>query len=139
MNELKHEERLEKDPEFLQDYMKASIVEDIYQAMEEERISKSQLAERLGKSRQYVGRVLNETANFTLKSIARIAAALERDVVLRLKAYTEVVEIKEFIHPQEYWTHFKSKSIGQLKELSEKEYSENTGIQIIKVKVDDPA
>ena len=101
MSELKHEDRLEKDPEFLQDYVKASIVEDIFQVMEEEGISKSQLAERLGKSRQYVGRVLNESANFTIDTISNIAAALERDVVLRLKTYTEVVEIKEFVHPHE--------------------------------------
>lgn len=101
MSELKKRERLEKDPEFLQEYMKASIVGDIIQAMEEEGISKSQLAERLGKSRQYVGRVLNETANFTIDSISKIAAALERDVVLRLKTYTEVVEIKEFDNPHE--------------------------------------
>ena len=100
-NELKHRARLEKDPKFLQEYMKASIVEDIIQAMDEEGLSKSQLAERLGKSRQYVGRVLNESANFTIDSISKIAAALERDVVLRLKTYTEVVEIKEFVHPHE--------------------------------------
>jgi len=101
MSELKKRERLEKDPEFLQEYMKATIVGDIFRAMEEEGISKSQLAERLGKSRQYVGRVLNETANFTIDSISKIAVALERDVILRLKTYSEVVEIKEFIHPQE--------------------------------------
>jgi len=73
MNELKHGERLEKDPEFLQEYMVASIVEDILQVMDEEGISKSQLAKRLGKSRQYVGRVLNETANFTIKSVATVS------------------------------------------------------------------
>ena len=101
MNELEHRERLEKDPDFLAGYMKATLVGDIFQAMEEEGISKSQLAERLGKSRQYVGRVLNETANFTIDSISKIAAALERDVVLRLKSYTEVVEIKEFVDPHE--------------------------------------
>lgn len=101
MNESKKRERLEKDPEFLQEYMKATIVGDIFQAMDEEGLSKSQLAERLGKSRQYVGRVLNESANFTIDSISKIAAALERDVVLRLKSYTEVVEIKEFVDPHE--------------------------------------
>ncbi|NOQ23528.1 MAG: helix-turn-helix domain-containing protein [Candidatus Aegiribacteria sp.] len=139
MSELKERLRLEKDPEFLQEYMVANIVEDILQSMDEEGISKSQLAKRLGKSRQYVGRVLNETANFTIKSVARIAAALGKDVVLRLKSYTEVVEIKEFVHPQEYWDHFKSSSDMKFKEFSEKEYSEDTGIQTIKVKAEEPA
>jgi hypothetical protein len=46
-------------------------------------------------------KIRTQSANFTIDSISKIAAALERDVVLRLKTYTEVVEIKEFVHPRE--------------------------------------
>lgn len=86
----------ESDPEFLAEYMKGSLVADIFQAMEEKALNKSQLAERLGKSRQYVGRVLNETANFTIDSIAQISTALEMDVVLRLKKPTDVAIIRPY-------------------------------------------
>lgn len=75
---------LENDPEFVADYMKGQITEDILLAMEEKGINKSQLAERMGKSRQYIGRILNETANFTFETIAKIACALDRKIEARI-------------------------------------------------------
>ncbi|MCD6589493.1 MAG: helix-turn-helix transcriptional regulator, partial [Candidatus Fermentibacteraceae bacterium] len=90
----KKQARLEADPLFLVEYMKLTLTDDIFTVMEEESISKTELANRLGKSRQYVSRILNETANFTLDSIARIAAALEKDVVLRLMNYEDEVVIR---------------------------------------------
>ncbi len=60
----KKDSRLEADPLFLVEYMKATITSDIFTVMEEKSISKTELANRLGKSRQYVSRILNETANF---------------------------------------------------------------------------
>jgi transcriptional regulator with XRE-family HTH domain len=97
--------RLEADPLFLVEYMKATITSDIFTVMEEESISKTELANRLGKSRQYVSRILNETANYTLDSIAKIAAALKRDVALRLLSYEDEMVIRPFIKQQEYWFH----------------------------------
>lgn len=104
MNDMK-DQRLEADPLFLVEYMKATITSDIFTVMEEESISKTELAQRLGKSRQYVSRILNETANFTLDSVARIAAALKKDVVLRLVDYEDEVVIRPFIKQEEYWFH----------------------------------
>ena len=101
----KKDTRLEEDPLFLVEYMKATITSDIYTVMEKESISKTELAKRLGKSRQYVSRILNETANFTLDSVAKIAAALQKDVVLRLMNYEDEVVIKPFIKQDEYWFH----------------------------------
>ena len=101
----KKDSRLEADPLFLVEYMKATITSDIFTVMEEESISKTELANRLGKSRQYVSRILNETANFTLDSIARIAAALEKDVVLRLMNYEDEVVIRPFVKQEDYWFH----------------------------------
>lgn len=90
--------RLEEDPEFLSDYLKGSFIADVFDVMEEEDINKNELARRLGTSRQYITKVLGEEDpnNFTIDSIARVAAALKRDVSLRLKKYNEVVEIKEY-------------------------------------------
>ncbi len=73
------------DPEFQAGYLKAAFVDDICAAMHEMNITKSALAERLGKSRQYVTRVLNESANFTIDSMAEIAAALGRQLTIRVQ------------------------------------------------------
>jgi len=70
----------ENDPEFVAGYLKDCLVRDVLMAMKEEGMNRHQLAERLGKSRQYVSRILNETANFTLQSVAELACALGRKV-----------------------------------------------------------
>ncbi|MBI2422802.1 MAG: helix-turn-helix transcriptional regulator [Candidatus Hydrogenedentes bacterium] len=89
----------ELDPEFVAAYLKTQFVEDIYGAMADRGIrSKSELAEHLGKSRQYVGRVLNETANFTLESLAEIACALGMRITLRMHkpgTYMAAVSVKD--------------------------------------------
>lgn len=74
----------DKDPDFIYEYLKGLFVADVYYAMDKQGINKKELAEKLGKSKQYVGRVLNETANFTLKSLAEIACALDMNVAARL-------------------------------------------------------
>lgn len=98
MAKNKTKRRLEEDPEFLAEYIKGSLVADIEEAMEQDEVNRTELAARLGSSKQYVSKVLNEEAlnNFTLDSIAKMAAALQRDVVLRLKRYDEIVEIVPF-------------------------------------------
>jgi transcriptional regulator with XRE-family HTH domain len=87
----------DKDPEFVTDYLKGQIVEDILSAMKENNISKAVLAQKLGKSKQYIGRILNETTNFTLKTIAEITCALNRKVVISLTKTNEI-----FIRDDEY-------------------------------------
>ena len=68
------------DPEFMADCLKGGIVEEILDAMREEDLTKSGLAAKLGKSRQYITRVLNETANLTINSLAEMACALNRKI-----------------------------------------------------------
>ena len=75
---------LDTDPEDVSDFLKMQFVEDILAAMAMRGISKAELARRLGKSRQYVGSVLNERANFTLDSMAQIACALGMRIGARL-------------------------------------------------------
>jgi transcriptional regulator with XRE-family HTH domain len=77
----------------LADYLRGTIANDICLAMEELEINANQLAKKLGKSRQYVGKLLNESSNFKLSTIASVAVALEREAVVRLKKSDEVVEI----------------------------------------------
>lgn len=84
---------LDKDPEFVADYLKASIVEEILEAMEESGVTRSDLAEMLGKTRQYVSRVLNENTNFTLRSIAEFSCALDRRVAIRFLEGSEQIRV----------------------------------------------
>lgn len=68
---------LERDPEFVADRLRADLVEDILASMRDRGMNKNQLAEKLGKSRQYVTRILNESDNFTLATVAQLACALD--------------------------------------------------------------
>jgi transcriptional regulator with XRE-family HTH domain len=74
----------DQDPEFVADFLKSQFVEWIYEAMEEKRINKNQLAAMLAKSRQYVGRILNETANFTIETMAEISCALGKKLEISM-------------------------------------------------------
>lgn len=75
---------LDADPAFVAAFLKAQFVEDILRAMEEQGLNKNTLARKLGKSRQYVGRLLNERSNFTVETLAEIACALNLRAAVRL-------------------------------------------------------
>lgn len=77
---------LRRDPGFLADYSKGLIVEDILRAMEAASLNRNTLAAKLGKSRQYVGKILNaeHRANFTLDSLAELSAALSVQLHVRM-------------------------------------------------------
>lgn len=51
------------------------------QAMEEQCITQSMLAERMGCSQQYVSNLLRGSSNMTLETIARIEDALNIDII----------------------------------------------------------
>ena len=76
---------VDKDRDFLEQSLKASFVEDICRILKEKGISQADFARKLGKSRQYVSRILNETANFTLGTLVDISLALDSEIVLRLE------------------------------------------------------
>lgn len=69
---------LHADPAFQADISKGLIVEDILHAMEEQGLNRNTLAAKLGKSRQYIGKILDEEkpANFTIDTLAELSAAL---------------------------------------------------------------
>jgi transcriptional regulator with XRE-family HTH domain len=64
--------------------LKHEISEIIYRAIDNEGVSKAELAVRLGTSRSYVTKMLQGTANFTLDSLSRIAEALNCEFRLDL-------------------------------------------------------
>ena len=63
-------------PELVSDYTKGKFIADIYSIMEKQGVSRTELAEKIGKSRQYVSRVLNENVNFTIDTLALFTCAL---------------------------------------------------------------
>jgi DNA-binding phage protein len=80
----KKAEALKSDPLYYAEYLKAEFAIAISNAMKEKKLNKNTLAEKLGLSRQYVGRVLNENANFTIETMAAFALALGKRVEIKL-------------------------------------------------------
>lgn len=83
----------DRDPEFVAGVLRAQFVEDAYRAMAETGLNKNALSQRLGKTRQYVGRILNESANFTFRTIAEIACALGWGINVRMLAPDERLSV----------------------------------------------
>lgn len=86
---------LEGAAEHIADTRKASFVEDVLRALDEEAIGKSELARRLGKNRQQLSHMLNEEKlnNFTIETMAEIAASLNRHLLVRLLSPNERVRV----------------------------------------------
>ena len=87
---------LDRNPKHVAETRKASVVEDILRALEEDEISRSELARRLDKSRQQLSYMLNEEKlnNFTIETMAEIATALDRHLLVRILNRDEQMDIR---------------------------------------------
>ena len=83
----KANQKLENDPDFLADVERSKFVNLALAAMEEKQINRSELARRIGKSRQYVQKLLDEDArvSFTLKTITNVLFALDKRLKLTVE------------------------------------------------------
>jgi len=86
---------LETSPQHVADTRKASFVEDVLRSLNEQGLTKSELARRLGKTRQQLNHMLNEKKlnNFTIETMAQISAALGTNLFVRMLASHEDVRI----------------------------------------------
>lgn len=77
---------LQDDPAFSADVLKGFFVNEMLAALEDRDESKAQLAERIGKTRQYVQKLFDEDrrVNFTVDTLCVIAHALGRRVHLHV-------------------------------------------------------
>lgn len=81
--------------------LKVELAEQIYQAMQEQKISNAELARRLNTSRAYITKILQGDVNFTLETLGGIAHALDCEFNIELKPrvakshWTEVRERKQ--------------------------------------------
>lgn len=87
----------ERDPGFVANFLKMQFVEDVLRVMSEKELKPAGLARLMGVERQYVTRVLNEKANFTFETLAKIACALDMGVAARLFARDEYMAILQRI------------------------------------------
>lgn len=69
--------KYEKDPDFVAEGLAIAIIENALYAMQLKGITQSQLAAAMGIPKSQVSRIFNAPPNLTLRSIARIALALE--------------------------------------------------------------
>lgn len=69
--------RAESSPDYWMGGPIAELTEDICRLMEEKKISRAELARRLGTSRAYVTKLLDGNANFTLATMVKLAMALD--------------------------------------------------------------
>lgn len=75
-----------KSPEYWHEDVQISFLDAILKAMETKRVTRKELAERLGKSQAYVSRTLNAGAlNFTVKTMVNLSLALGLKLSLELE------------------------------------------------------
>lgn len=86
-------EALFQDPLFRKELAIEAFVLDasevIARAMKEQRVSRAELARRMGKSRAWITQVLSGRANLTLRTLAEIAWSLGVELKLQETASTE--------------------------------------------------
>jgi len=86
-----HFEAAERRPEYWEEGAILDFTEALYDAMQRQGVTRAELARRLGTSQAYITRVLSGNANFTLKTMAKLAHALgmQLDVGLSPQERTE--------------------------------------------------
>lgn len=78
--------RLESSEGYELDALKVELCEQIYLIMEQEKVTKAELARRLQTSRAYITKLLQGSANFTIESLVKVARALECNVSVKLRS-----------------------------------------------------
>ena len=70
----------DRDPDFILEGVLIEVTERICGLMQQKRISRAELARRVGKSRAYITRLLNGPRNLTLRTVTQLAIALEEGI-----------------------------------------------------------
>lgn len=77
----------------------AEVTEAIWQAMENEGCSKTELAKRMGASKGHVSKLLNGSRNLTLRTLADICHALGVKTDFRLNSGTPPIPVPMYRLP----------------------------------------
>lgn len=94
---------LADDPEFMADLLKGYFVERVLEGMEETGLKKAQLGSRIGKTRQYVNKILDEDrrVNFTIETMAKLAHAIDCRLDIHVLKKNEEAQIFRTIDHRE--------------------------------------
>lgn len=76
--------RAESSPDYWREAAIIGFTEGLCRRMEEKKISKAELARRMGTSRAYVTRLLGGDANFTLGTMVKLALAVDGALHVRI-------------------------------------------------------
>ncbi|HZF10714.1 MAG TPA: helix-turn-helix transcriptional regulator [Thermoanaerobaculia bacterium] len=85
-------ERAEASPDYWNAVAAHEFVRELERRLEEQGISRAELARRLGTSKAYVTKVLSADANFTLATMNRLAAAVGGTVHFRIEDWKAAQE-----------------------------------------------
>lgn len=86
-------ERTRASESYAIDRVRVDLAEEIYMALKREGISQTELADRMGKSRQYVSQILAGDENLCIETVAKVARALNCEVEVRLvRRYYETIQ-----------------------------------------------
>ena len=77
-----YHEEFKNDPEYRAIALYDAITADFLRHMRKHDISRSELAQRMGVSEAFISRIFSEHQNFTLKTLAKIEAALDMEITL---------------------------------------------------------
>tara|TARA_B110000037_G_C17107624_1_gene500511 strand:- start:145 stop:723 length:579 start_codon:yes stop_codon:yes gene_type:complete len=94
--------KLNNDPDFLADVERARFVNEILNGMNEGGVNMNQLANRIGKSRQYVHKVLDEDnrVSFTLKTMVALCHALGKRFKVSISDRKDSCAQKTIVRPR---------------------------------------
>lgn len=88
------EEPFKDDPEYAFFQALNSFVDQLCIAMEEQGVSQSELARRLGVSRQHISAFISDPGNPTLQTMVQMAHALGLSVNLKLSGAKKTLKLK---------------------------------------------
>ena len=90
-------ERAEGSPEYWIEGAILEFTEALSRAMASEKVSRAELARRIGASPAYITKVLRGNANFTLASMVKLSRALDHELRLSLAAAESKVHYRGLI------------------------------------------
>ncbi|HKI03633.1 MAG TPA: helix-turn-helix transcriptional regulator [Thermoanaerobaculia bacterium] len=70
-------DRVESSPGYRHEVAVVEFTEDLCRLMDEQKVTRAELARRMGTSRAYITRLLGGNANYTLATMVKLATALE--------------------------------------------------------------
>ncbi len=87
--------KAKESPVYWEEVLILELTEDIWKLMQEKKLSQRKLAKKLGTSEAYISKVLNGSENLSIKSIVKLALALNAAPHIHVAPKDLVVEWKE--------------------------------------------